>query len=574
MLASGVILGIAAGVAFGGDWRRLSTFTLRFWPLLVAASALRLVTFFYPNAELLVYVVGFIGIGAVALGNWRLPGSSLIALGTFMNVLVIVLNSGMPYDLPTAVSVGVRIPDDALHVVMGPATRLPLLGDIIPFAIGPLAFTRAVYSVGDFLLAFGGFLIPFMWLQEAPAVDAARREIRSANFAFFWLAQVISRFGDPITLVALVFVTYRATESALWTAVAVAITVVPNALFSLFGGAIADALGPRRAMLWCDILRVPLIAAVPVLLAINMPLAVIFLFVFLAGISGAVFNPARGALVPALLTRDRLAAGNSLVFASDRAVEIGGALAGGVLVATIGENAFYVDALTFGLSALLLSRVVVREPPIGKMRWSGVIANAFDGLRFLRRSTVLWANTLFSLSAQVANPLINSLTPVFLIRRFAGGDPATGAVLFGAAEAAIAFGAVLGSTLLPRYVSGVRKGRLLIAGFAATGLVIVLIALAPTFAVAAILFGLLGITNVLFYVPTVTILQEGTPPEMTARVFGARIALTNLSWVPAIFLGGVLSDAIGVDLLLAVAGGLTLATALAGAFLPVIRDVP
>ena len=84
----------------------------------------------------------------------------------------------------------------------------------------------------------------------------------------------------------------------------------------------------------------------------------------------------------------------------------------------------------------------------------------------------------------------------------------------------------------------------------------------------------LGITNVLFYVPTVTILQEGTPPEMTARVFGARIALTNLSWVPAIFLGGVLSDAIGVDLLLAIAGGLTLATALVGAFLPVIRDVP
>jgi MFS family permease len=572
MLASGVLLGIAAGVAFGGDWRRLSTFTLRFWPLLIAASALRLVTFFYPNAELLVYVVGFIGIGAVALGNWRLPGSSLIALGTFMNVLVIVLNSGMPYDLPTAISVGVRIPNDALHVVLDSSTRLPLLADIIPFTIGPLGFTRAVYSVGDFMLAFGGFLIPFMWLQESPAVDKARREIRSANFAFFWLAQVISRFGDPITLVALVYVTYRATQSALWTAVAVAITIVPNALFSLFGGAIADALGPRRAMLWCDIVRVPLIAVVPVLLAMNMPLAIIFFAVFVAGIAGAVFGPARGALVPALLTRDRLAAGNSLVFASDRAVEIGGALAGGVLVATIGENAFYVDALTFGLSAVLLSRVVVQEPT-GKMRWSGVIANAFDGLRFLRKSTILWANTLFSLSAQVANPIINSLTPVFLIRRFAEGDPVTGAVLYGAAEAAIAFGAVLGSTLLPRYVSGFRKGRLLIAGFAATGLVIVLIALAPTFAVAAILFGVLGITNVLFYVPTVTILQEGTPTEMTARVFGARIALTNLSWVPAIFLGGVLGDAIGVELLLALAGGLTLATALVGAFLPVIRDV-
>ena len=42
-----------------------------------------------------------------------------------MNVLVILLNTGMPYDLPTALNVGVRIPNDALHVVLGPETRLP-----------------------------------------------------------------------------------------------------------------------------------------------------------------------------------------------------------------------------------------------------------------------------------------------------------------------------------------------------------------------------------------------------------------------------------------------------------------
>jgi MFS family permease len=568
MLASGVIAGIAAGVAFGGDWRRLSTFALHLWPLLVVASALRLITLPYPHASLLVYVLGYIAIGGVAVANWRLPGSSLIAVGTFMNVLVTLVNSGMPYDLSTVVAVQAPIPDDSLHVLLGSGTRLPLLADVIPFGI-----VHAVYSVGDCLLAFGGFLIPFMWLQESPATDAARREIRSANFAFFWLAQVISRFGDPITLVALVFVTYRATQSALLTAIAVAIATLPNALFSLFGGAIADALGPRRAMFWCDVARVPLIGAIPLLLAINVPLAVIFFVAFLAGISGAIFGPARGALVPALLSRDRLTSGNSLVFASDRAVEIGGALAGGVLVATVGENAFYVDALTFVLSALLLSRVVVKEPT-GTVSWSSVVTNAFDGFHFLRRSAVLWANTVFSLSAQLANPIINSLTPVFLVRRFTQNDPVTGAVLYGAAEAAIAFGAVLGSTLLPRYISGFPKGRLLIAGFAATGLIIVLIAMAPTVPVALILFGLLGISNVLFYVPNVTILQEGTPPEMTARVFGARIALVNLSWIPAILLGGVLSDTVGVEPLLALAGLVTLGTALVGAFLPAIRDVP
>ena len=66
--------------------------------------------------------------------------------------------------------------------------------------------------------------------------------LRSPNFAALWLAQVASRFGDPITLVALAYVSYVQTRSALITALAVVIATVPNALFGVFGGAIADAI--------------------------------------------------------------------------------------------------------------------------------------------------------------------------------------------------------------------------------------------------------------------------------------------------------------------------------------------
>jgi MFS family permease len=566
MLVSGVAAGIAAGIAFGGDWRRLGTFALRGWQLLVIASALRLWTFFFPNADFAIYVLGLFGIGLVAALNWQMPGAALIALGTFSNVLVIALNSGMPYDAPTVLAVGAPMPGDTLHVVLNDDTRFAFLADLIPFGIG-----RSVYSIGDLLIGFGGFLIPFIWLQEE--ADASSHDVRSANFAFFWLAQVISRFGDPITLIALTYVTYRMTQSALLTALAVGVASVPNALFGFFGGAIADAVGPRRAMFWCDVARAVIVGAIPVLLVFNAPLVFIFALAFLAGIGGAIFAPARGAVVPALLRRDHLAQGNSLVYASDRAVEIGGALAGGALVATIGEGAFYVDALTFALSAVLLARVVLREE-LKQMTWSRVWSDARDGLRFLRSSTVLWANTSFSLVAQFANPVVNTLTPVFLIRRFAGNDAVAGAVLYAGSEAAIALGAVVGSALLPRYLAQIHKGRALITGFASTGVVIVLIALSPTYAVALSLFVLLGFTNVLFFVPNVTIMQEGTPPNLTARVFGARIALTNLSWLPIIFLGGVIGDAIGVDRFLAFAGLVTLAAALTAAFIPAIRDVP
>lgn len=567
MLVSGVVAGVIAGIAFGGDWRRLASFSLRLWPVLAVAAGLRIVGALIPVSPLELYLAGLVGVAVVALANWRIPGAALIAVGTALNLLVALLNGGMPYDPTVTLGVGAALPTDTLHVALGPATQLPFLADIIPVGI-----VRGVYSIGDVLIAVGGFLIPFILIQPEADGSAPVLELRSPNFAFFWLAQVISRFGDPITLVALTFVTYRETQSAFLTALAVVIATIPNAVFGFFGGAIADATGHRRAMFWCDVARAALIATIPILLVARAPLALPFAVVLLAGICGAIFNPARIALVPALLTPDRLAAGNSLVYASDRAIEIGGALAGGLLVATVGEGAFYIDAATFALSALLLARVRVVEIS-RRLTLARVVADARDGLRFLRRSTVLWSNTVFSLAAQVSNPVINGLSPVLVVRRFADNDPHLGAIEYGAAEAAIAFGAVFGSAVLSRYLGGVRKGRLLVTGFAATGLVIVLIALVPTFPLALALFVLLGLTNVVFYVPTVTIFQEATPQELRGRVFGARIALSNLSWLPVIVVSGLLADAVGPELLIGIAGGLTLATALVGSRVRAISDV-
>jgi len=133
---------------------------------------------------------------------------------------------------------------------------------------------------------------------------------------------------------------------------------------------------------------------------------------------------------------------------------------------------------------------------------------------------------------------------------------------------------VIASVTLPAYLSRVRKGRLLIIGFGSTGAVIVLIALSPSFPVALALFALLGVTNIVYYVPTVTILQEGTPQDMRARVFGARIAITNLSWLPIIVVSGVMADVVGPAQLIAIAGAVTFATALFTArFIPSVSQV-
>jgi MFS family permease len=396
--------------------------------------------------------------------------------------------------------------------------------------------------------------------------------IRSPNFGALWLAQIASRFGDPITLIALTYVSYVRTHSVLITALAVVMATIPNALFGVFGGVLADAAGHRRAMIICDLARFALVGSVPITLVLGFPLLVPYALVFAAAACGAIFNPARLALVPRVVSAQELPSANALTYSSDRAVEVLGALAAGLLVASLGERAFYIDALTFLVSAALLLRVRVDEQRQALVL--GLIPDeALRGLRFLWRHAVLRANTLFSLACQLSLPVVASLAPSLIFQRFAAGSAETGASEFGIAEGAIAAGAVASGLLIVPALARIPKGRLLLVGFAAYGVVLIALAAAPTFEIAVVLFALGGVVNVLFYVSNVTISQELTPPDLRARVFGARIALLNLSWLPVIVASGALADLVSVPVLIAVAGGVTLACAAVGAFIPIVRDV-
>jgi len=162
MLVSGAILGFIAGFALRRDWRPLREFQLRAFPVLLAAILMRGVALAVPRVGLPLEVLGIAAIGLVALINRRTTGMVLIAVGCALNVLVIVVNQGMPVASDALLSAGAEMPHDPLHVVLGEATRLPALGDIIP--VGPF---HSVYSVGDLAIAIGGFVVPFRALLKS-----------------------------------------------------------------------------------------------------------------------------------------------------------------------------------------------------------------------------------------------------------------------------------------------------------------------------------------------------------------------------------------------------------------------
>jgi len=159
MLASGVVLGVIAGLIVGRSWNPLAAARIRWVPLLIAALLARGVATLIPAIAYPLYLFGIAGTTASAAANVRLVGAFFVAIGGVLNLTVVLLNHGMPVDGGALAAAAASMPGDILHVPVSDATVFPLLADVIPLPIA-----HSAYSVGDFCIALGGFLVPFVLL--------------------------------------------------------------------------------------------------------------------------------------------------------------------------------------------------------------------------------------------------------------------------------------------------------------------------------------------------------------------------------------------------------------------------
>lgn len=161
MLASALAIGLLSGTAFRGDLRRLRDLSLQWLPLLLVALTARAITPLAGEVALAGYVLAFLAIAAVAAKNRSVMGMPLILVGALLNLAVVALNGGMPVSEDAVRAAAATMPSDRLHLAGTEHAVAALLADTIP-----LVPFRAVYSIGDVLIALGGGLVAFRAVRE------------------------------------------------------------------------------------------------------------------------------------------------------------------------------------------------------------------------------------------------------------------------------------------------------------------------------------------------------------------------------------------------------------------------
>ena len=181
------LAGVGAGRLRGGRRRSLlrakvhaRTLALALLALQALVGSLALRSVGIPRGVgVILLFLALAGLLAVARANGQFAGVPLLALGLLANLLVLVLNFGVPVQRETLTRAGITIErpvphrPDAKHVIDGPGTRLLLLGDQL--AVRPL---RTVVSFGDVAEMAGLFL-----LVQALVIGSAPREGDAAHGA-------------------------------------------------------------------------------------------------------------------------------------------------------------------------------------------------------------------------------------------------------------------------------------------------------------------------------------------------------------------------------------------------------
>ncbi len=359
---------------------------------------------------------------------------------------------------------------------------------------------------------------------------------RNAGFGLLLAASLGSGAGTWLAIVALNVDVLARTDSGLWLAALNSAAILPAAFMGLVGGPLVDRLSRKALMISSDVLRLAVFAALPF---VDSALAIVLL-ALVAGVGDAFFRPAVLAGIPNLVAEEDLNSANFLLQAGQWLTTAAGPLVGGALVAASGPGlAYWVNAVSFGVSALLIAGIggglLQSDRPLSR----GHLRDLVDGISLVRRSQPLLLVFVVWNVAMIASGGIN-VSEVVLAERTLGA----GAFGYGLMWAAAGVGLVVGGSLF----AGVARrsiGRAYPGSIALFACAIGVAAIAPSIWVAAGAMIVSGIGNGVATVANITLVQRGAPDRLRGRAFTLIIG-TNFAIVGmAMFTAGPLTDAIG-----------------------------
>ena len=388
--------------------------------------------------------------------------------------------------------------------------------------------------------------IPFLtYLRRVDILAVLERR----DFRFLATAYFTCKAGDAVYYFAFYRIlfeefTWRGDSGPPLTAgFVIAAATYPLLFVRPLAGVLADRVNRKSLMLFSLMARVPVLAA---LVVVGHALGLTRLDLAVAGILltslGQLFYPAREATVPNLLPRRALVAGNAALTAGWQPIDLAGTAAAGLLVASVGGlNALSVAVAAYAVAALLILGMNAPEQAARR----SAVGNAVRP--YVRPLTLVWVairDVALAVSFMFRHPLLRIIalaevlysalfSSVFLIgvARFIDELPGAGLEGYRIFSNVRDVWFVLALFAVPWLARRLGDGKLSLLAFAATGVVLGLLAVVGLHWLALATAALFGVFTACM-LPLHSVVQAETPDFLRGRV------IANLVMIPALAMGG------------------------------------
>jgi MFS family permease len=347
------------------------------------------------------------------------------------------------------------------------------------------------------------------------------------NFRLLWIGESVSLLGNQFFALALPWMILQNSGSGPALGSTLMTIGIARALFLLWGGAAVDRFSARAMMIVSNIMRCVVVSIFTIMVFLGeIRLWRVYLLCAIFGMFDAFFFPAFRSILPAIVERRQLQAGNALLDGSQQFAQLLGPALAGLVIAIHGlglQAAFGLDALSFVVSMFTLLKI---HPPmpfhtaVASESNQSVLSSIREGLRHTAGNAILRGLTIYLTVVNFALLGPFTLGICSLAKGRFGSVTALGLML-----SAFGAGALLGSMFVGILTWQPRPATVAISMSTALGLGLPLLAVTPTLPSACLLLGAMSFVSGFGDLFIICKLQSVAEPRMVGRIMS--IAMTG-----------------------------------------------
>ncbi len=365
-----------------------------------------------------------------------------------------------------------------------------------------------------------------------------RSALRIRPFRLLLAAHGVGTIAQLMLTLALGIEVLDRTGSGAWVSITVALGFIPYVLASGYAGLLADRHSRSTILTWSFTTRAGCAAALATGLPLHWPIPLLVTLAATAAFAATPSYPALTAATVQAVPDDQLPPANALVTGVVNLTWMTGPGVLGVVL-MLGHGPTIGTAIATGLfvlAAATSARARLDRPTRAPSGWWPELRAGWHVV--VRVGAVRRPMTAAVLGNFLYGYLVVAM--VLLAVEAFGGDRGAGPL-----NAALSAGGLIALMLSNPLAARFRRAGLLFVVMTIFGVVTVALGLSTSLAVSVASAGLAGAMSLLAEVTSVTLLQQFTPEDLTARVFGVYDQLNVGAIAVGSLIAGPLADALG-----------------------------